>query len=230
MAACRDGLIRIALPSRFPREARTKDGPSGGNPSDRRLSVRCPQHYRLARLRRKPRSMVLPIPSRPRGRRRFLRRNGPPWRFGPQRQCGDDHGLDAAYSRSRRFPHADGASCGAGARHRRREQTAAKRKLAAPRGAPDRRRRAGVRFWRDSRHGEERGDEAIQTSRDAIGFLRCADNDAVGHESMIRKSGNRFSEKDHASKKDRAPNRFNLKPSRSKSGLTHHHLHLRRPA
>jgi hypothetical protein len=33
---------------------------------------------------------------------------------------------------------------------------------------------------------------------------------------MIRKSGNRFSEKIMLHQKDRAPNRFNLKPSRSR--------------
>src|SRR6516165_11894792 len=44
---------------------------------------------------------------------------------------------------------------------------------------------------------------------------RFSEKIMLHQKSMIRKSGNRFSEKIMLHQKDRAPNRFNLKPSRS---------------
>ena len=64
-----------------------------------------------------------------------LRRACVAWRFGSQRQCGDDAVVDASDPRSRRFPHADGASSRIGARHRCGGQAAHEREPAAARVA-----------------------------------------------------------------------------------------------
>ena len=85
---------------------------------------------------------IRPTPG-PARRRNLLRRAGASRRFRAQRQCHDNHAVDAAHSRPRRFPHPDREPPRSQAGHRRRGPAAHERKPTAGAGnATGRRSRA----------------------------------------------------------------------------------------